>query len=101
VTPPDLRAQGCLATLPALLVAVAGSVLLWWERSPRALLLYGAFLPLFLLGHGLAGLWRGMLPAPQGVEPLTGSLARQWTLALLASGLIFLFTCGVLARDLL
>lgn len=97
---PRLRHLGCLAALPALLVAITGVVLLWWERSTRALLLYASFLPLFLLGQGMLGLLIGTLPSPISTLPLTGRPARQWATALITSGFILLLLCGSLFMEI-
>lgn len=106
VAPDPARARrlGCLLSLPAALVALVGVVLMWWSRSVFSLLVYAAFVPLFMLGQGLA-VWlshRIELPAFSNAEPtvVEGAEARRWAIALLLSGLILLVLCGGLWWDL-
>lgn len=98
------RRLGCLFSLPAALVALVGVVLMWWSRSVFSLLVYAAFVPVFLLGQGLAVWLSGQiqLPSFSSSEPvvLEGADASRWAISLLLSGLILLFLCAGLWWDM-
>ncbi|HBY96004.1 MAG TPA: hypothetical protein DEP84_18955 [Chloroflexi bacterium] len=98
------RRLGCLLSLPAALVALLGVVLIWWSRSVFSLLVYAAFLPLFMLGQGLATWLTGRIEVPAFLSGpptvLEGAAARRWAVALLVSGLILLLLCGGLWWDM-